>query len=90
MEKPSPCTICQGTDHHPRKCPELHKDLETGFYKPAGGMPQGGDDDDEKARVNQQTHNCLPQQGALQVRATFPLRPVYDRLTYLQSPCPTC
>jgi hypothetical protein len=48
MEKPSPCTICQGTDHHPRKCPELHKDLETGFYKPAGGMPQGGDDDDEK------------------------------------------
>jgi hypothetical protein len=23
------------------------KELETGFYKPAGGMPQGGGDDDE-------------------------------------------
>ncbi len=48
MQKPCPCSVCQSPDHHSRKCPELHKDLETGFYKPAGGMPRGGDDDDEK------------------------------------------
>jgi hypothetical protein len=48
MQKPCPCSICQSPDHRSSKCPELYKDLETGFYKPAGGMPQGGGDDDEK------------------------------------------
>jgi hypothetical protein len=52
MQKPCPCSVCQSPEHHSRKCPELHKDLETGFYKPAGGMPQGGgDDDDEKLNI---------------------------------------
>jgi hypothetical protein len=43
------CTVCQQPDHRANRCPELSKDLQPGFYKPAGGMPQGGDDgDDEK------------------------------------------
>ena len=49
---PIPCSVCQQDSHHARKCPELVKDLETGFYKPAGGMPQGGDKDDESLRAN--------------------------------------
>lgn len=32
------------------KCPQLTEEIHrTGFYKPSGGMPKGGDDDDEHA-----------------------------------------
>lgn len=47
MNRACPCSICQNPEHRSNKCPELVKELETGFYKPAGGMPQGGGDDDE-------------------------------------------
>jgi hypothetical protein len=47
MNSACPCSICKESTHSSRKCPELVKDLETGFYKPAGGYQQGGDDDDE-------------------------------------------
>lgn len=47
MNRACPCSICQSPEHRSRQCPELTKELETGFYKPAGGMPQGGGDDDE-------------------------------------------
>jgi hypothetical protein len=50
MNPPSPCTICQEADHKAEKCPELRKELEPGFYRPSGGMPQGGGDDDEKTK----------------------------------------
>lgn len=48
----SACSICQDHEHVTKKCPELTKEInQTGFYKPAGGMPQGGDDDDEHASI---------------------------------------
>jgi hypothetical protein len=47
MNPAAPCSVCQQQGHPSRKCPELVKELETGFYKPAGGMPQGGGEDDE-------------------------------------------
>lgn len=47
MNKACPCTICKETDHHPRNCPELTKDLQPGFFKPTGGVQGGGDEDDE-------------------------------------------
>ena len=47
MEKASACCVCQQKTHYSDSCPELVKDLGEGFYKPAGGMPQGGGDDDE-------------------------------------------
>ena len=46
----SACSICNDRDHITTKCPELRPDLGNGFYKPAGGMSHGGDDDDEKTR----------------------------------------
>ena len=51
MECACPCTICKETDHHPSNCPELVKDLQPGFYKPAGGYAQGGDEEDEKIQI---------------------------------------
>ena len=47
MENPAACTVCGERDHASRHCPALTKELEVGFYKPAGGMPRGGDDEDE-------------------------------------------
>lgn len=46
MNTAFPCYICQQQGHSSRKCPELHKDLGEGFMKPAGGRPQGGDDEE--------------------------------------------
>lgn len=44
----SACSICNERDHRTLKCPQLTEEINrNGFYKPAGGMPQGGDDDDE-------------------------------------------
>lgn len=45
------CRICQEA-HKESKCPELTKELEPGFYKPAGGYSQGGGDEDEKLKQN--------------------------------------
>ena len=45
-------------NHGTRDCPELSKDLDTGFYKSSGGAHNhGGGDDDESARqrLNEQT-----------------------------------
>ena len=44
----SACSVCQSHEHSTKKCPEIVEDVNRhGFYKPAGGMPQGGDDEDE-------------------------------------------
>ncbi len=47
MSNPAACTVCGEREHKSRQCPELTKELQPGFYKPAGGMPRGGDDEDE-------------------------------------------
>jgi hypothetical protein len=41
-----PCMVCNEQGHVPSDCPELHKDLDNGFYTPAGGKPIAGDEDD--------------------------------------------
>jgi hypothetical protein len=64
MQKPCSCTICQSPEHSSSKCPELVKELETGFYTPAGGMPQGGDDDDESSEKQQNLNNLWIQMKA--------------------------
>ena len=46
MNKACPCSICKESDHHLRNCPELTKDLQPGFFKPAGGHQGGGEDDE--------------------------------------------
>ena len=51
MNNACPCSICKETDHHPSKCPELVKDLQSGFFRPSGGYAQGGDEEDEKAQI---------------------------------------
>lgn len=52
MENPAACAVCQARTHKSDRCPELSKDLQPGFYKPAGGMPQGGGDDDDESLQN--------------------------------------
>jgi len=47
MSNPAACSVCGERDHASRHCPCLTKELEVGFYKPSGGMPRGGDEDDE-------------------------------------------
>jgi hypothetical protein len=42
------CCVCNEGGHKTDRCPELLKELQPGFYKPAGGMPQGGGDDDDE------------------------------------------
>ena len=48
MNSPCPCSVCKETTHSSRRCPDLVKDLESGFYKPAGGQPHGGGDDEDE------------------------------------------
>ena len=43
-----PCTVCGEAGHGIRRCPALSDPLKNEFYKPSGGRPVGGDDDDEK------------------------------------------
>jgi hypothetical protein len=45
------CCVCNEATHKSDHCPELTKELQPGFYKPAGGMPRGGDDDDESLQA---------------------------------------
>lgn len=52
MQKACPCSICQQTDHLSRHCPELRRELETGFYKPSGGHQGGGEGEDETLTPN--------------------------------------
>ena len=52
MESASACYICQQRTHRSDMCAELLKELKPGFYKPSGGMPQGGGDDDESAKMS--------------------------------------
>jgi len=55
MSNPAACLICQERDHKSADCPELVKDLQPGFYKPSGGMPRGGDDEDESIKSSRIT-----------------------------------
>ena len=52
MNNPARCSVCNEADHKGNHCPELTKELQPGFYKPAGGMPQGGGDDDDEHLTN--------------------------------------
>lgn len=52
MSNPAACAVCQERDHKSAHCPELTKELQPGFYKPAGGMPRGGDDEDDSLDCN--------------------------------------
>lgn len=73
MNQAGACTICQEAGHRMNRCPELSKDLQPGFYKPAGGMPRGGDDEED--RLNRlwsffttqfkQTHSHLQSNNSL-------------------------
>ena len=53
MQGPCACGVCGGRDgHSARRCPELVAPLhQEGFFRPPGGRPQGGEDDDERAGV---------------------------------------
>jgi hypothetical protein len=51
MNTAARCPVCNEGGHKADHCPELTKDLQTGFYKPAGGIPRGGDDDDESLQA---------------------------------------
>ena len=51
MNAAARCPVCNEGEHKGDRCPELTKELQTGFYKPAGGMPRGGDDDDESLQA---------------------------------------
>lgn len=46
-DSPCICSICQERGHYTEKCPEIRPDFSSGFFKPAGGYSEGGDDDDE-------------------------------------------
>ena len=48
-------------NHGTRDCPELSKDLDTGFYKSSGGAHNhGGGDDDESIRLGVTNKNSPP------------------------------
>jgi hypothetical protein len=58
MEKPVACALCNEHGHTLRKCPQLTEEINrTGFYKPAGGMPQGGDDDEHVSFTHYHNHS---------------------------------
>ena len=45
----SKCSECGSQEHQTTRCPELVAPLyQTGFFRPAGGRPQGGDDEEEE------------------------------------------
>ena len=49
MENPNPCCICNKRTHRSDACPELYAPLKNeDFFRPVGGRPAAGDDDDEK------------------------------------------
>jgi len=48
----SKCSECGSQEHQSVKCPELVAPLyQTGFFRPAGGRPQSGDDEDEAVHI---------------------------------------
>lgn len=51
MSNPAACSVCGERDHASRHCPCLTKELEVGFYKPAGGMPRGGEEEESLNRA---------------------------------------
>jgi hypothetical protein len=60
MERPAPCRICNKASHDAWHCPELYDPLTTAdqFFRPTGGRPAQGDDD-EKASVSQKLNTLL-------------------------------
>jgi hypothetical protein len=42
-----PCAICGEHTHGLNACPALREPLKEGFFRPVGGRPSGGGDDDE-------------------------------------------
>lgn len=51
LDRACPCGICGERSHDVEKCPALREPLKNEeFFKPAGGRPAGGDDDDEHAK----------------------------------------
>lgn len=43
-----PCSVCSEGGHSSRRCPALYEPLKNEFYKPSGGRPMGGDDEEDK------------------------------------------
>jgi hypothetical protein len=51
LDRACPCGICGERTHGPEKCPALWSPLKNEeFFKPAGGRPAGGGEDDERAK----------------------------------------
>ena len=51
MENPNPCCICNKRTHRANACPELYAPMKNEeFFRPTGGRPAAGDDDDEKLK----------------------------------------
>lgn len=47
LDRACPCAICGEHTHGLDACPALREPLKEGFFRPAGGRPAGGGDDDE-------------------------------------------
>jgi hypothetical protein len=43
-----PCAICGEHSHTFMVCPALREPLKEGFFRPVGGRPSSGGDDDER------------------------------------------
>jgi len=56
----SKCSECGSQEHESTRCPELVAPLyQTGFFQPAGGRPQGGDEEDEALYIRAKPYQKL-------------------------------
>ena len=63
----TPCSICQEGGHAPRRCPTLCDPLKNEFYKPSGGRPVGGDDEEDTIKRTETPTVSCPLQASLLV-----------------------
>ena len=48
LDHACPCAICGEHTHGLNACPALREPLKEGFFRPVGGRPSGGGDDDDE------------------------------------------
>jgi hypothetical protein len=61
LDRACPCGVCGERSHEVERCPALREPLKNEeFFKPAGGRPAGGDDDEGAGLVTVQELMDLP------------------------------
>jgi hypothetical protein len=52
LDRACPCGVCGERTHEVERCPALREPLKNEeFFKPAGGRPAGGDDDEHAKKL---------------------------------------